>query len=187
MNNTTTNQFGIKKSLNKINSKIYKNIKSQREEQKIKHLLSNKSQTNLPPKTSKHLNPIQLKKTYRPSGQKTLIDCDISNINNNSQNSLKNQHKAVYDFLKDLNMEIYFENFIKNGINTQEKILYLNNDNLKIINMNYLYQMKTKKKKKLLMKTKIFMKKMKIKAAKKKLIQNSTGSIIMTIMKKIKN
>ena len=70
MNNTTTNQFGIKKSLNKINSKIYKNIKSQREEQKIKHLLSNKSQTNLPPKRRKHLNLIQLKKTYRPFGLK---------------------------------------------------------------------------------------------------------------------
>ena len=146
MNNTTTNQFGIKKSLNKINSKIYKNIKSQREEQKIKHLLSNKSQTNLPPKTSKHLNPIQLKKTYRPSGQKTLIDCDISNINNNSQNSLKNQHKDVYDFLKDLNMEIYFENFIKNGINTQEKILYLNNDNLKLINIPYAHRARLLKK-----------------------------------------
>ena len=38
---------------------------------------------------------------------------NIHNINNNSQNSLKNQHKDVYDFLKDLNMEIYFENFIK--------------------------------------------------------------------------
>ena len=147
MNNTTTTQFGIKKALNKINPKIYKNIISQREEQKIKHLLSNKSHTNLPPKTNKRLNPIQLKKTYRPSGQKTSIDCDISSINNKSNhNTYIIEHKDVYDFLKDLNMEMYFENFIKNGINTQEKILYLNNDNLKLINIPYAHRARLLKK-----------------------------------------
>ena len=63
MNNTTTAQFGFKKSqLNKVNQKIYKNILSQKEEQKIKHLVGNKSHVNLPPKINKQLNPIQLKK-----------------------------------------------------------------------------------------------------------------------------
>ena len=43
-------------------------------------------------------------------------------------------------------MEIYFENFIKNGINTQEKILYLNNDNLKLINIPYAHRARLLKK-----------------------------------------
>ena len=127
--NNTIGKFGIKKSqLSKINQNIYKNIMSQREEQKIKHMLSNKSHINLPSKTNKQLNPIQLKKTYRPSAQRTVIDCEISSINNNSNNqsNIKTEYKEVYDFLKDLNMEIYFDNFIKNGINSEEKILYIN-------------------------------------------------------------
>ena len=144
--NNTTDKFGIKETqLNKINQKIYKNIKSQREEQKIKHLLSNKSQCNLPYKTNKQLNPIQLKKAYRPSAQRTIIDCEISSVNNNKSN-IKNKFKEVYEFLKDLNMEIYFDNFIKNGINNEEKLLYLNNDNLKLINIPYAHRARFLKK-----------------------------------------
>jgi len=146
MNNTTTSEFGLGKSnINKMNQKIFKNLLSQREEQKIKHLLSSKSHTNLPPKT-KQLNPIQLKKTYRPSLKRTEIDCEISSINNSNKTTIKNEHKEVYDFLKDLNMEIYFDNFIKNGINTEEKILYLNNDNLKLINIPYAHRARFLKK-----------------------------------------
>ena len=85
-------------------------------------------------KTARQLNPIQLKKTIRPPSQKMSINCDISS-NNNSD--LKFEYKEVYEFLKDLNMENYLEQFIKNGINTEEKILYLNNDNLKLINIPY--------------------------------------------------
>ena len=146
--NNTIEKFGIKKSqLSKINQNIYKNIMSQREEQKIKHLISNKSHVNLPPKTSKQLNPIQIKKKLRPLGQRTAIDCEISSINNNNnQNNIKKEHKEVYDFLKDLNMEIYFDNFIKNGINSEEKILYLNNDNLKLINIPYAHRARFLKK-----------------------------------------
>jgi hypothetical protein len=81
MNNTTTAQFGFKKSqLNKVNQKIYKNILSQKEEQKIKHLVGNKSHINLPPKINKQLNPIQLKKTFRQTAQRTIIDCDLPSI-----------------------------------------------------------------------------------------------------------
>ena len=147
MNSTVTSEFGLKKSnLNKMNQKIFKNILSQREEQKIKHLLSNKSHYNLPPK-NKQLNPIQLKKTYRPSLKRTQIDCEIPlTNNNNNKTTIKNESKEVYDFLKDLNMEVYFDNFIKNGINTEEKILYLNNDNLKLINIPYAHRARFLKK-----------------------------------------
>ena len=94
-------------------------------------------------KTTRQLNPIQLKKTIRPPSQRTTIDCDTSSVNNNN---LKFEHKEVYEFLKDLNMENYFEQFIKNGINTEEKILYLNNDNLKLINIPYAHRARFLKK-----------------------------------------
>jgi len=96
------------------------------------------------PKTGRQLNPIQFKKTIRPPSQRTTIDCNKISINNS--NNLKSEHKGVYEFLKDLNMESYLEQFIKNGINTEEKILYLNNDNLKLINMPYAHRSRFLKK-----------------------------------------
>jgi hypothetical protein len=72
------------------------------------------------------------------------INCGISSNNNN--NDLKFEYKEVYEFLKDLNMENYLEQFIKNGINTEEKILYLNNDNLKLINIPYAHRARFLKK-----------------------------------------
>ena len=96
-------------------------------------------------KTTRQLNPIQLKKTIRPPSQRTTIDCDISSNNNNINNS-KYEYKDVYEFLKDLNMENYYDQFIKNGINTEEKILYLNNDNLKLINIPYAHRSRFLKK-----------------------------------------
>ena len=146
--NNTTSEFGPQKpNLRKLNQKLFKNILSQREEQQIKHLLSNKSHTNFPPKTTRQLNPIQLKKTYRPS-QRTAIDCETSSVNTNNTNkpTIKNEYKEVYDFLKDLKMEMYFDTFIKNGINTEEKILYLNNDNLKLIDIPYAHRARFLKK-----------------------------------------
>jgi hypothetical protein len=71
------------------------------------------------------------------------INCGISSNNNND---LKFEYKEVYEFLKDLNMENYLEQFIKNGINTEEKILYLNNDNLKLINIPYAHRARFLKK-----------------------------------------
>ena len=148
MNKTTNSEFGPKKpNLKKLNQKLFKNILSQREEQQIKHLLSNKSHINFPPKTNKQLNPIQLKKTYRPS-QRTAIDCETSSVNSNNTNkpAIKNEYKEVYNFLKDLKMEMYFDTFIKNGITTEEKILYLNNDNLKLIDIPYAHRARFLKK-----------------------------------------
>ena len=91
-------------------------------------------------KSGGKLNPVQLKKSYRPSGQRTIIDCE------KSTSSLQSQYNDVYLFLKDLNMENYLENFIKNGINSEEKILYLNNDNLKLINVPYAHRVRFLKK-----------------------------------------
>ena len=96
-------------------------------------------------KTSRQLNPIQLKKTIRPPSQRTAIDCDNSS-NNNNTNNLKREYKEVYEFLKDLNMENYLDQFINNGITTEEKILYLNNDNLKLINIPYAHRARFLKK-----------------------------------------
>ena len=107
--------------------------------------MSNKSHAQLASKTSRQLNPIQLKKTIRPPSQRTAIDCDNSS-NNNNTNNLKREHKEVYEFLKDLNMENYLDQFINNGITTEEKILYLNNDNLKLINIPYAHRARFLKK-----------------------------------------
>ena len=148
MNKTTNSEFVPNKpNLKKLNQKLFKNILSQREEQQIKHLLSNKSHINFPPKTNKQLNPIQLKKTYRPL-QRTAIDCETSSVNSNNTNkpAIKNEYKEVYNFLKDLKMEMYFDTFIKNGITTEEKILYLNNDNLKLIDIPYAHRARFLKK-----------------------------------------
>ena len=107
-------------------------------------MLSNKSHAKLASKTTRQLNPIQLKKTIRPPSQRTTIDCDTSS--NNHNNNIKIEFKEVFEFLKDLNMENYYEQFIKNGINTEEKILYLNNDNLKLINVPYAHRARFLKK-----------------------------------------
>ena len=132
-------KVGLKKpQLSKVNSNLNNNIVMKREgEIKMKHMLNNKSLNQII-KTTRQLNPIQLKKTIRPPSQRTTIDCNTSSIN--TANNLKIEYKEVYDFLKDLNMESYLELFIKNGINTEEKILYLNNDNLKLINMPYAHR-----------------------------------------------
>ena len=108
-------------------------------------MLSNKSHAQIASKGVRQLNPIQLKKMIRPPSQRTTIDCDRTLINNNNKN-LKIEYKEVYEFLKDLNMENYLEQFIKNGINTEEKILYLNNDNLKLINIPYAHRARFLKK-----------------------------------------
>jgi hypothetical protein len=109
-------------------------------------MLNNKSNAQIS-KTSRQLNPIQLKKTLRPPSQRTTINCYTSSITSNTlTNNLQFQYKNVYDFLKDLNMENYLEQFIKNGITNEEKILYLNNDNLKLINIPYAHRFRILKK-----------------------------------------
>ena len=108
---------------------------------RIKNMLSNKNNIQLDPKIGRQLNPIQLKKTIIT---RTSINCYNSPINDS--NKLKNEYEDIYEFLKDLNMESYLEKFIKNGINTKEKLLYLNNDNLKLINIPYAHRARFLKK-----------------------------------------
>ena len=121
-------------------------------------MLNNKSNAQIS-KTSRQLNPIQLKKTLRPPSQRTTINCDTSSVTSNTlTNNLQFQYKNVYDFLKDLNMENYLEQFIKNGITNEEKILYLNNDNLKLINIPYAHRARFLKKLKEIEKMKLMKK-----------------------------
>ena len=55
-------------------------------------------------------------------------------------------HKDVLLFLQELNMGNYFDDFINNGINNKDKLLYLTNDNLKLINIPYAYRFRILKK-----------------------------------------
>ena len=55
-------------------------------------------------------------------------------------------HKDVLLFLQEINMANYFDDFINNGINNKEKLLYLTNDNLKLINIPYAYRFRILKK-----------------------------------------
>ena len=78
---------------------------------------------------------------------KVIIDCDVNDNNNNNlnnnnnNNNLKQKYFSVYKFLNSLNLDKnYFEIFINNNINSEEKITYLNNDNLKLLNVNYAHR-----------------------------------------------
>ena len=56
--------------------------------------------------------------------------------------SMDKGHKEVLLFLQELNMGNYFDDFINYGITNKEKLLYLTNDNLKLINIPYAYRFK---------------------------------------------
>ena len=56
--------------------------------------------------------------------------------------SMDKGHKEVLLFLQELNMGNYFDDFINHGITNKEKLLYLTNDNLKLINIPYAYRFK---------------------------------------------
>jgi hypothetical protein len=100
----------------------------------------------IPPKNNGKLKPIQLKKNLRPPSNKNnnerplssklKIDCEKNKTENKKNKSEKDK---IFDFLKDLNLEKYTETFIDNGINTEEKIQYLNYENLKLINIPYIH------------------------------------------------
>ena len=60
--------------------------------------------------------------------------------------SMNKGHKDVLLFLQELNMGNYFDDFINNGINNKDKLLYLTNDNLKLINIPYAYRFRILKK-----------------------------------------
>ena len=60
--------------------------------------------------------------------------------------SVNKDHKEVLNFLQELNMGEFFETFINNGIINKEKLFYLNNDNLKLIQIQYAYRLRFLKK-----------------------------------------
>ena len=60
--------------------------------------------------------------------------------------SVNKGHKEVLTFLQELNMGDFFDTFINNGIINREKLLYLNNDNLKLIHIPYAYRVRFLKK-----------------------------------------
>jgi hypothetical protein len=94
-------------------------------------------------KTTRQLNPVQLKKTIRPPSQK-FDNFEKTYTKKTNDNII--QHKEIYEFLKDLNMESYYDLFINNAINTEEKIFYLNNDNLKLLSIPYAHRLRILKK-----------------------------------------
>ena len=122
--------------------------------------------------SKKSLNPVQLKKSFLNPIQKSVANIpdrkererekekDIIISVTKSQKdkerekekdrdviiSMNKDHKEVLNFLKELNMVEFYDNFINNGIFNKEKLLYLNNDNLKLINIPYAYRLRFLKK-----------------------------------------
>ena len=92
------------------------------------------------------LNPIQLKKSYNMNPQKLMKTMEKKDKEKNVIISMDKGHKEVLLFLQELNMGDYFDNFINNGITNKEKLLYLTNDNLKLINIPYAYRFRILKK-----------------------------------------
>jgi hypothetical protein len=60
--------------------------------------------------------------------------------------SMNKSHKEVLTFLQEINMGEFFDTFINNGIVNKEKLLYLNNDNLKLLKIPYAYRLRFLKK-----------------------------------------
>lgn len=92
------------------------------------------------------LNPIQLKKSFNMIPQKLIKTMEKKDKEKNVIISMDKGHKEVLLFLQELNMGDYFDNFINNGITNKEKLLYLTNDNLKLINIPYAHRFRILKK-----------------------------------------
>ena len=98
------------------------------------------------PNSSGKLKPIQLRNVKPPSARNTIdrplssklkIDCDNHQNDNKKEIEEKKEKDKISNFLKSLNLEKYTETFINNGINKEEKIHYLNYENLKLLNIPY--------------------------------------------------
>lgn len=92
------------------------------------------------------LNPVQLKKSIRVPTQKSVLITEKREKEKNIIISVNKDHKEVLNFLQELNMGEFFDNFINNGITNKEKLFYLNNDNLKLIQIPYAYRLRFLKK-----------------------------------------
>ena len=109
--------------------------------------------------TKKSLNPVLLKKSIRivptptvqksvafPAYQKSVTFPEKKEKEKDVIISVNKGHKEVLTFLQELNMGDFFDNFINNGIVNKEKLFYLNNDNLKLIQIPYAYRVRFLKK-----------------------------------------
>ena len=92
------------------------------------------------------LNPVQLKKSFRATTQKYVAFQEKKEKEKNIIISVNKGHKEVLTFLQELNMGEFLDNFINNGIVNREKLFYLNNDNLKLIQIPYAYRVRFLKK-----------------------------------------
>ena len=88
-----------------------------------------KPHTPLKPPTPSKQMPIQ---------SKVVIDCEKNQINGPA--------KTVESFLKELNLLKFISNFMNNGIDNIEKLSYVNNEHLKMINIPYASRLKILKK-----------------------------------------
>jgi hypothetical protein len=100
------------------------------------------------PNSSGKLKPIQLRNVKPPSARNTIdrplssklkIDCDNHQNDNKKEIEEKKEKDKISNFLKNLDLEKYTDTFFNNGINKEEKIQYLNYENLKLLNIPYVH------------------------------------------------
>lgn len=87
-----------------------------------------------------------MKKSYNLGTQRLIKTMEKKDKEKNIIISMNKGHKDVLLFLQEINMSNYFDDFINNGINNKEKLLYLTNDNLKLLNIPYAYRFRILKK-----------------------------------------
>ena len=92
------------------------------------------------------MNPVQLKKSHNFGTQRLIKTMEKKDKEKNIIISMNKGHKDVLLFLQEINMANYFDDFINNGINNKEKLFYLTNDNLKLLNIPYAYRFRILKK-----------------------------------------
>ena len=92
------------------------------------------------------LNPLQLKKSYNFNSQRLIRTIEKKEKEKDIIISVNKGYKDVLTFLQELNMGDYIDDFINNGITDKEKLLYLTNDNLKLLKIPYAYRFRVLKK-----------------------------------------
>ena len=92
------------------------------------------------------LNPLQLKKSYNFNSQRLIRTIEKKEKEKDIIISVNKGYKDVLTFLQELNMGNFIDDFINNGITDKEKLLYLTNDNLKLLKIPYAYRFRVLKK-----------------------------------------
>jgi hypothetical protein len=106
----------------------------------------------LPTNNKQQLNPVKIKNSIRIPTQKSMAIGEKREKKEKKEKekdvilSMNKSHKEVLTFLQEINMGEFFDTFINNGIVNKEKLLYLNNDNLKLLKIPYAYRLRFLKK-----------------------------------------